>query len=185
MTLKDRFSAALLGGFVWTWWGHRHQGPLLWMARTPTVTLLVEAAVILSYGLIGAGLVAPAPSSAGPKRNPNEPLPVRGATGFTRHPMMMGLAGWALAHAVVNGWATDLAFFGLFAATALLGTAHQDWRKSAEQPAYARFVAETSFFPHPRLAGFRAMTSRSWVGLVAGCGLAVLIRTFHARMIAL
>ena len=68
---------------------------------------------------------------------------------------------------------------------ALLGTAHQDWRKSAEQPAYARFVAETSFFPRPRLAGFRAMTSRSWVGLVAGCGLAVLIRTFHARMIAL
>lgn len=178
-------SAVLLGGFVWTWWGHRHQGDLLWMLRSPQVTLAVEALVIVSYGLVGAGLAAPAPSSAGPRRDPDAPIEVRGATGFTRHPMMMGMGGWALGHAIVNGWASDLAFFGLFAATAVLGSAHQDWRKSAERPAYARFVAQTSFFPLPRPSGFRAMNARAWVGFAAGAGLALLIRTYHAWVISL
>lgn len=171
----------LLVGLVWTWWGVRHQGPLLWNLRGPIGTRAAELLVVLSYALMVAGLVAPAPSSAA-VRTKSPTLAVSGATGLTRHPLMMGMAGWALCHAAMNGWAADVAFFGFFAATAIVGSAHQDWRKSGEDPAYADFTRRTRFLPLPAPSALRAMTGRAWAGAAAGALLAIAIRAFHARL---
>lgn len=175
-------SLGALGGLVWSWWHARHQGPMLWMLRTPVTTHAVEVWVVLSYALIGAGLSSPAPSSAGARPGP---ITVSGASSVTRHPLMMGMAGWALGHLVMNGWASDVAFLGFFSATALLGSAHQDWRKSRENPEYAAYVAQTHFFPWPGPAALRAVSGRAWVGAAAGAALAIVIRTVHGWVVSL
>jgi len=182
-TVFSLLALTLLSGMAWTWWHARHQGPLLWMLRTPVSTRLVEGWVILSYALIGAGLASPAPSTAGMRLD--GPIAIQGATALTRHPMMMGMAGWASGHLLMNGWASDVAFLGLFAATALLGSAHQDWRKSRESPDYAAFVAQTHFLPLPTPSALRAVTGRAWAGAAAGAALALFIRNVHGWMIAL
>lgn len=176
-------AAVLLGGMVWSWWGARHQGPMLWNLRGGMANHLVELWVVLSYALAGAGLAAPAPSLAGPPRK--DPFKLEGAVAITRHPLMMGMAGWALGHLAMNGWASDIGFFGLFAATAIVGSAHQDWRKSAESPAYAAFREQTTFFPRPGLSALRRMSRAAWVGAVVGGALAVGVRTVHGWIIAL
>lgn len=177
-------AATLLVGMVWSWWGARHQGPLWWMLRDDLPTLGVEAWIVLSYALAGAGLAAPAPSSAGVRLGPEAPEP-RGAVAITRHPLMMGMAGWALGHLAMNGWASDAAFFGFFAATALLGSAHQDWRKRRESAGYAAFAARTTFFPLPTPRALAATTPRAWLGAALGAGVALLTRWQHDWIISL
>ncbi len=176
-------AAVLLVGMVWSWWGARHQGPLLWMLRDDLPVLAVEAWIVLSYAVAGAGLATPAPSMPIPGRA--DPFTLRGAVAITRHPLMMGMAGWAIGHLVMNGWASDVAFFGFFTATAVLGSAHQDWRKSGESPEFAAWVEKTRFFPVPTPAAIGAMTGRAWAGAVAGAAAAVGVRMAHGWMVGL
>lgn len=177
-------AAVVLAGMVYSWWGARHQGPLLWSLRGVLPTRAVEAWIVLSYALAGAGLAAPAPSMAGLPRAEGA-IALRGAVAITRHPLMMGMAGWGLGHLAMNGWASDVAFFGFFIATAVLGSAHQDWRKAGESPAYASFVAQTRFFPLPTPGALRAMTGRAWLGALVGGGVAVGMRLIHPWLISL
>ena len=93
---------------------------------------------------------------------------------------MMGTSLWAFGHLLVNGWLTDVVFFGTMLLTALLGVWHQDHRKAAADPAYATIVAETSFFPNPLRLG--ALDARSWGAVAAGVGLGLVLRVFHARL---
>ena len=60
----------------------------------------------------------------------------------------MGVSVMALAHAVPNGHASDVAFFGGIAVFSLVSCRLQDLRKlAAGDPAYQRFHAATSFLP--------------------------------------
>lgn len=164
--------------FVWVWWGARHQGAVLWMLRSPPITHTVELLLIIAFALIVGGVVRPAPASIATTLQ-HLPVEARGLTRVTRHPMMMGMGLWALAHLLVNGWLSDVLFFGIYALTALGGAWHQDWRKSSD-PAYAAVVAQTSFWPNPR--GLAGLDGRSWGALAGGAGLAVLLRVFHSQL---
>ena len=93
----------------------------------------------------------------------------------------MAFAVFALAHLIPNGYASDVAFFGGFAAFALIGAAHQDRRKQvAGPPGYADFVAATPFFPFTGARTLRGLRELSRVALVAGILLALALRFFHS-----
>ena len=62
-----------------------------------------------------------------------KPGTVKGVLRITRHPLFAGLALWGLAHVLVNGFLSDVVFFGGFPLFSLLGGAHQDARKQIEQ----------------------------------------------------
>lgn len=177
--LYSAISFATLIPLTMSWWGARHQGPALWMLRGGPVGHLVELLVLLGFGFIIGGVVRPAPASIATTMQ-GLPVKVRGLAHVTRHPLMMGISLWALGHMLVNGWASDLLFFGTMLLTALLGAMHQDHRKAAASPDYAEVIAQTSFFPNPLRVG--AVDGRSWAGFAVGLGVGLVLRVFHTSL---
>lgn len=84
-----------------------------------------------------------------------------GAFRVTRHPMMFGIALWALGHVLVAPTARGAVLHGSLVALALGGSALQDRRKQAASPReWGVWMARTTFFPRPREA--RALGS-AWI----------------------
>ena len=178
LSLYSLISFGTLLPLLYLWWGARHQGPLLWSLRSPAMTHVAELLVVLGFALMLAGAVRPAPSSIA-SRMQNRPIRVQGLNRVTRHPVSMGIMLWALAHLLVNGWASDVVFFGSMLLTALLGALHQDARKSVD-PAYAELRARTSVLPDPR--GLLGLDWVSALALLAGAAGAVVLRVFHSQL---
>jgi len=173
------YSLVVLGLFiplVGTYFAHKHAGPLLWsVPLTPVVRWLMYAGIALAFVLVVASFMTPSPAGM----VPTKPTP-RGVLRVTRHPFVMGTALWALIHLVINGWGTDVAFFGGFIAFALVGAKHQDARKIATGvPGYREFCAATPFLPftgRDTLLGLREMLPAAAIGIVV----TVVVRHFHA-----
>lgn len=74
--------------------------------------------------------------------------PARGILRVTRHPMMMGIGLWALAHMTARPEPGAAVFFGSLALTAIGGAWLQDKRKRQEiGEAWERLQKVTSFLP--------------------------------------
>ena len=73
---------------------------------------------------------------------------------------------------LMNGWAGDVIFFGMFPALGILGGMHQDARKIRELgDRYREFVAKTSFVPFAALLSGRARWTSDdmpWAAIGAG-----------------
>jgi uncharacterized membrane protein len=95
----------------------------------------------------------------------------------------MGIALWALSHLLLNGFVTDVVFFGGMLAFSLAGAAHQDARKRAtEDERLGQFFAESSFWPFAAIsAGRNRVIWRElpWFALVIGAAAAVGIYALH------
>jgi uncharacterized membrane protein len=168
---------------VRSWWPARHSGPLLWsLAGIPGVR---ELAIVLAFtGIVVIGLSFFQPSPVLPV--PGLPTAARGLTRITRHPLFVGIALWGIAHTLINGYLSDVIFFGGFAAFSLVGGVHQDSRKRAEEGARLRsFFDETSVVPFGAiLAGKNRLVPREIpvVGVITGVALAAALYTFHDRL---
>ena len=161
---------------VWTYFGHKHAGPWLWML--PHTTLLrwtVYAGMGVAFVLVVAGFARPSPAAI----VPGDPKP-RGVYRITRHPVLMGAGLFGLVHLLPNGSAADVAFFAGFPLFALIGCAHQDRRKLATDPGFRRFYEATAFLPFTGRSALQGV--RELLPTVAGIGIlvAVVVRYFHA-----
>jgi len=157
---------------------HKHGGPTLWaLPHGPVLTATVYVMMGLAFVLIAAGLIQPSPAFV----VPGDAAP-RAVHRITRHPVMMGLAPFGLAHLLPNGSATDVAFFGGFVLFALIGAAHQDRRKLADgDERFRRFYEATPFFPftgHGGLGNLASLLPAAAVGVAAAC----IVRYFHASL---
>src|SRR3546814_6045473 len=73
---------------------------------------------------------------------------------ITRHPMMWGLALWALAHALVMPTPAQIILSATIAVLALVGSAGQDAKKARLMgDAWRHWAARTSFVPFARQFG--------------------------------
>jgi uncharacterized membrane protein len=139
-------------------------GDKLWLA--PDWWLYVKAALILfAFILMFGGLLTPNPSAPGGEKFENAGRAARGIFAITRHPLMWGFAIWALAHIVSQGTWRGIAFFGCFAATALIGSWLQQKRKRLTVPGWAAFEAKTSYWPFLAIVSGRAHFSLGAIGL--------------------
>jgi uncharacterized membrane protein len=131
--------------------------------------------------VVGAEL-QPSPAQVGAKRAQGS----RGLTRITRHPLFAGIAVWALGHLVMNGYATDVLFFGGMLAFSLVGAMHQDARKRAtEGERLGPFLAETSFLPFAAVLAGRnrvVWSELPWAGLAVGAVVAFGIYALHPWM---
>ena len=156
---------------------HRHAGPLLWsVPDSGAVELLLVLANVVGFVLLVAGVMTPSPASiaAAPRDEP------RGAHRITRHAVFMGLGIWALAHAVSNGHASDVAFFGGTVAFVLIGSWHQDRRKLAGgDPRFERFHAATAFLPFTGKGALRGLMELPPVAVIIGIATALIARYLH------
>jgi uncharacterized membrane protein len=125
---------------------HKHAGPLLWRTFGPYLIArdLNLAFMVFAFVLLVLGLVARPPSSLMPSGGVPEAY---GVTRITRHPTFAAIFLFGIAHCLVNGYLSDLVFFGGFPVFAWVGAAHQDARKVVDVPGYTEFKNTTSFVP--------------------------------------
>lgn len=127
-------------------YAHRkHAGPPLWRTFGPyllarDLNLILMA---LAFVLLVCGLVSRPPSAMMASGTPKP----HGITRITRHPVFAAFFLFGIAHCLVNGYLSDLIFFGGFAVFAWLGARHQDLRKVIDVPGYVEFHNTTSFLP--------------------------------------
>jgi len=182
--LYSLVALALFVPLVNVWWDHRHTGALLWWWRSPAMGHAVEALTLLGFFLTFGGLARPPPASIAVQFVPRL-ASLQGMATITRHPVFMGASLWALAHILVNGWLSDVLFFGGFIVTTVAGAWHQDWRKAREDPRYADIMTKTGFFPFEgtlRGRGLPRLGASAWIGGIVGLAAAVVLRIFHARL---
>jgi uncharacterized membrane protein len=180
------YSLVVLGlfvGLVRAWWPARHTGPLLWsLAGVPGVHALAVALAFTGIAVVGLSFFQPSPVLP----VPGLPKASRGLTRITRHPLFVGIALWGIAHTLVNGFLSDVVFFGGFPVFALVGGLHQDSRKRAEEGDRLRaFYDETSVVPFGAILGGRnrlVLREIPLVGVLVGVVLAAALYTFHDRL---
>lgn len=165
---------------VWVYFGNRHAGGVIWnLAAAPGVRPLAAALAVLAIALIVGGVLHPSPALVGMKQS----WGARGLTRITRHPVFMGFALWALSHLLLNGFLTDILFFGGMLAFSLAGAAHQDARKRAtEGKRLGQFFAESSYWPFGAIiAGRNRIIWRElpWIALAVGAAAAIGIYALH------
>jgi uncharacterized membrane protein len=175
------YSVVALGLFVplvATYFANKHAGPLLWSIPIgPGLRWAIYAGMAVAFVLMVSGLVRPSPANI----VPGDPTP-RGALRLTRHPLFMGLGLFGLLHLIPNGNAADVAFFGGFPVFAIVGCRHQDQRKLvAGPPGFARFYAETPFFPFTGSRTIEGIRELGPVVIAVGLGVTWFLRTVHPR----
>ena len=159
------------------YFSHRHLGAQLWtVPDSGAVTALLELANAVGVVMLVSGVLSrdPAPFAGKPLGEPS------GVHRITRHPVFMGVSLMALAHAVANGYATDVAFFGGIAVFSLASCRHQDLRKLADDdPTYARFHAATTFLPFTGGGALRGLRELRPHAVIIGIAVAVAARCLH------
>jgi uncharacterized membrane protein len=172
---------ATLGPLIYEFGHNKHAGPLLWYLRAVApirwlAWLLMLAALILLVG----SFINPNPGAIGPSAGGSEP---RGLLKVTRHPSFVAFSLFGIAHILMNGWAGDVIFFGMFPALGIIGGMHQDQRKLRELgDRYREFVAKTSFVPLAALIGGRARWTGDdmpWAAICTGVVLTVALVALH------
>ena len=162
---------------VYYYFTHRHAGPLLWPAPdSGAVDFLLVLANLVGFVLLVAGVMTPSPASVtgAPRDEPS------GVQRITRHAVFMGMGIWALAHVIVNGYASDVAFFGGIVVFVLIGSWHQDRRKLAGGDArFERFHAATAFIPFTGREGLRGLMEMPPVAVIIGVAAALIVRYLH------
>ena len=167
---------------VRAWWPARHSGPLLWsLAGVPGVRTLAVVLAFAGVAVIGLSFFQPSPVLP----VPGLPTAARGLTRITRHPLFVGIALWGIAHTLVNGFLSDVVFFGGFAVFSLVGGLHQDSHKRAEDARLRAFYDETSVVPFGAILGGRnrlVLREIPIVGVLVGVVLAAALYTFHDQL---
>ena len=177
LALYSAIALAIFVPLIWLYFASKHAGAALWvLPRGPLLTAAVYGGMAVAFVLFVSSFLQPSPAGMAPAS-----VTPHGVARITRHPLVMSFAIFALAHLLPNGWAADVAFFGGFAAFALIGAAHQDRRKIASgPPGYAEFVAATPFFPFTGRETLRGLRELSPIAIVIGLAIAVTIRYFHS-----
>lgn len=150
---------------------------VLW-DQAPWQRWLVNLAMLVAVLLAGFALGAVNPFSFGGRAGGFDPAHP-GIAGFARHPLLLVLLIWALAHLLVNGDLAHALVFGPFAGFAALGMVVIDARNRRVWGAaeWARLSANTALLAPAGLWGRRlsaAALARLGIGLLAWGGLIVL-----------
>ena len=165
---------------VRNYWAHKHAGPLLWaLGSVPGVHPLSLALSALGFAFIVGALVQPSPTSF----VPGAAVRAYGLTRITRHSLFTGMALWGLAHCLVNGFLSDVIFFGGFAIYGTTGAVHQDKRKQVIDADTLRiFYTETSLVPFAAIVSGRTRfvtAEMPWAGILLGLAVATAIYILH------
>jgi len=141
------YSLVSLGTLGWLIWAYvKAPWVPVWQGDEfkPWAVLVMPLALVL----VACGLTTRNPSAVrqeGALRSLGEAY---GILRVTRHPLMWGIALWALAHLIARGDSASVVFFGTFLLLALLGTLLIDRRKDRTLGMdWKRFADVTSNFP--------------------------------------
>jgi uncharacterized membrane protein len=133
--------------------------PPAWVVWIPVLAMPV------AFVLVVCGYLTPNPTAVMQEKHLQAPDPAPGIMKVTRHPIMAGIALWALAHLAANGDAASVILFGAMAALSALGMKLMDWKMEARAGvAWAPFVRATSALPFRAALEGRARPSLAGIG---------------------
>ncbi len=151
-------SALSLGWMIWAYGAAPAEA--LWSAAGWS-RLLIWALMPFSIVLVVLGLTTPNPTMAMSESRLGAGDPAPGILKITRHPMLWGIALWALSHIPANGDKAALVLFGTMAFTALVGMPLIDRKREENQgAAWGPFALTTSAIPF--LAAIQGRTKIEW-----------------------
>jgi uncharacterized membrane protein len=139
----------------------------LWQAGTGAFH--VGALVMLLASILFVGAFTPGNRALAGV--PQKERPISGVLRITRHPMMWAFGLWAAVHFLLSGdLPTLILTFGI-GFLALAGARFQDGKKRAQLgESWARYEAETSYWPFGAIIAGRQSWSAAWPGLVPVLG---------------
>ncbi|MDX1488400.1 MAG: NnrU family protein [Acidiferrobacterales bacterium] len=184
---RGLYSLVALITIVWLIWAYaRAPYVALWPPAIGLrwITFIVMPLAIL---LIIAGYAVSNPTVVG-----QEPLlaaenPAPGILAVTRHPVMWGIALWALSHIPPNGDAASLVLFASIAVLALGGAAHIDRRRAHDYPdQWPRFTAVTSYMPFAAVIQGRntiKLSELGWLPVVLALIVFIVLLALHRWLI--
>jgi uncharacterized membrane protein len=173
-------AAATLGPLIYEFARNKHAGPLLWYLRAVTpIRWLAWLLMLIALILFVGSFINPNPAGMAPGGS----MEPRGILKITRHPSFAAFSLFGIAHILMNGWAGDVIFFGMFPALGIIGGMHQDARKIRELgDRYRELVACTSFMPFAALISGRVRWTSGdmpWGAIGAGVVLTAAILALH------
>ena len=159
---------------------HKHAGPQLWRTFGPYLIArdLNLALMAFAFVLLVCGQVSRPPSAMMVSGTPQ----AYGLTRITRHPTFAAIFLFGIAHCLMNGYLSDLMFFGGFVVFAWIGASHQDSRKVVDVPGYAEFKNETSFVPFGAMcSGKQRLDLRElrWPIVLLALVIFYIVRAYH------
>lgn len=181
--LYSLIALAIFVPLVSTYYAHKHTGTYLWqLSQLPGVRWIGYAVMGTAFALVVAGLVQPSPASL--RAGSTE---VRGIARVTRHPVLMGVGLWGLAHLLLAPvHLAELFFFGGFPIFAVVGCEHQDARKrEALGEPFRAYAAATPFLPFGSRRFAKGLIELpAPVAIAAGIALAWALRTYAHHWLA-
>lgn len=169
-------------------------GALVWLivaaGRAPFVLIwewaewqryLALVLMLLSCLVFSMSLAAPNPFSFGGRRNDAFDPANPGFVRVTRHPLLLAVGFWALAHLIVNGDLAHVIVFGILLAFALLGGRLIDRRKKRELG--QSWDTMTEAMQKATLASALPRGASGWGRLFAGGALYAALVALHPLVI--
>ena len=173
------FATASLIGLVWMSHAYATASQISLWGQLLFLKPVASPAVLIAFLFIVAGRTARNPTIVGQGQLLNKGVETKGIVRITRHPMMWGLALWALTHLIVNGDLASLIFFGSIMLLALLGTRSIDAkRRLVHGEAWRTFESSTSNIPFRAILQGRNRLVVSEIGWSAPFAALVLFLVF-------
>lgn len=177
--LYSLVAAVTLGWAIWAY----IEAPVdyLWQANL-AIRYVGAVLVLVAFILQVCALTVKNPTAVGVGL-PGEQDPIPGIIRVTRHPLMWGIAIWALAHILTTGRVDTLIFFGGFAFLSLVGPARIDRRKARENGEdWRRLATWTSNLPFAAILSGRTKVTLpeiGWWRLLLGAALFAVVLFLH------
>jgi uncharacterized membrane protein len=145
------------------------------------------AATTFAAVLVACGATTRSPTGVGGEALPEAPEPAPGILKVTRHPILWGMALWALGHIPPNGDAASLIFFAALAGLAFAGMAGIDRRREEQMgAAWGPIAMTTSTLPFAALIARRATLRFEEIGYwrpILGVALYAALVALHGPVI--
>lgn len=180
------YSIVAIGAF--SWMIHAYiQAPVITLFD-PGVGLkhLTLSVMAVSCFLIVCGYTQPNATAVGMERSGLK-AGARGVLKITRHPVMWGVALWALCHGLANGHAAALVFFGAMAFLAIAGASHIDkLKRAAGNKEWDAYMETTSHVPLMAIIKGKTRVERGeykWWQILLSVGLYMGLLISHEEVI--
>lgn len=182
------FSLASILAMAWMVAAYKSMpaGDPVWVAGA-AMRWMTALLMLLAFVLVVAGATTRNPSMFMGADALKASKPWAGIFAITRHPLMWGIALWAILHLANRPNMTSLLFFGTLALLAVGGSRLQEKRKRNELgAAWEAFENQTSFVPFAALLSGKAKLRLKELGvwrLAAATALWALMLIIHGRVL--
>ena len=122
---------------------------------------LMAVAVVLAV----LAFSTPNPTAAGGEKALRGDRAATGIIKITRHPFLVGVTIWSIAHILANGDLASAVMFGGFLALSLIGPVQIDAKRAVKHPdTWPAFLAQTSWLPFAAIFQGRASVTLGEIG---------------------